>query len=349
MNLRHLEVFRAVVDCESFSGAAERLIMTQPAVSMQVQVVERHFGVQLLERRRRRVVLTEAGVLVHEWATLVMRNEAETRRRVDELKHAETGRVVVGSSVTIGSYLLPPILSRFKKQHPEAEVVVRLGDRDEICSDVLSGTIDCGVLIAREIPPGLEVDIVGTEEIVFICAPSHRFADRELVPIADLADEPFIMAPKGSSYRNVIDDLLETHGLHQVSVHMELDGAEGVMRGVQQGFGIALGLRSGVEWELEQGAVSEVHVDAPVLLVDMGLVYHDRQRESAMLQEFRQYLREQLHEHFHRWDRTARAVPGDGHAPQHGARGASKNGKDGIEKRTEKLAGRAAGRSANHR
>jgi DNA-binding transcriptional LysR family regulator len=348
VNLRHLEVFCAVVDCESFSGAAERLIMTQPAVSMQVQVVERYFGVQLLERRRRRVVLTEAGGLVHDWAIAVLSSELETRRRVDQLKHVETGRVVVGSSVTIGSYLLPPILSRFKRQHPEAEVVVRLGDRDEICSDVLSGNIDCGVLIAREIPPGLEVDVVGTEELVFVCAPSHRFASREIVPIAELANEPFIMAPKGSSYRKVIDDLLEDHGLHHVTIHMELDGAEGLMRGVQQGLGIGLGLRSGVEWELEQGAISEVHVDATPLLVDMGLVYHGRQRESGTLQEFRQYLREQLREHFQRWEAADFAAPVNGHAPQNGTNGNRTNERDPSEGQPAKPARRTAGRSADH-
>jgi DNA-binding transcriptional LysR family regulator len=215
--------------------------------------------------------------------------------------------------VTIGSYLLPPILSRFKRDHPDAEVVVRLGDRDEICADVLSGTISCGVLIAGEIPSGLEVDIIGTEELVFICAPSHRFADRELVRKEDLVEEPFIMAPKGSSFRKVIDDLLEDHGLHKLSVHMELDGAEGLMRGVQQGIGIGLALRSGVEWELEQGVVRQVHVDSVSLLVDMGVIYHARQRESAILEEFKQYLREQLHQHFHRWDAAILAAPGNGH------------------------------------
>jgi DNA-binding transcriptional LysR family regulator len=323
--------------------------MTQPAVSMQVQVVERYFGVQLLERRRRRVVLTEAGALVHEWATAVLKSEADTRRRVDDLKHVDTGRVVVGSSVTIGSYLLPPILSRFKRQHPDAEVVVRLGDRDEICADVLSGTIDCGVLITGEIPPGLEVDVVGTEELVFICAPSHRLAGRDLVRISELADEAFIMSPKGTSYRRFVDALLEAHGLHKVSVHMELDGAEGLMRGVQQGLGIGLVLRSGVEWELDRGVVHEVHVDSTRLLVDMGLIYHGRQRESGMLQEFRDYLREQLHEHFDRWEAKELAAGRPGSGPHSGTNGALANGKDVVEKRPAKPAGRGTGRSAHHR
>jgi len=75
VNLRHLEVFCTVVERESFSAAADQLIMTQPAVSMQVQAVERHFGVQLLERRNRRTVPTEAGRAIHEWAREVLRSE----------------------------------------------------------------------------------------------------------------------------------------------------------------------------------------------------------------------------------------------------------------------------------
>src|SRR5687767_1996842 len=86
VNLRHLEVFRTVVECESFSGAAEKLIMTQPAVSMQVQAVERHFGAPLLERRNRRVALTEAGQAVYRWTLQVLRTESETQKLLDEFK-----------------------------------------------------------------------------------------------------------------------------------------------------------------------------------------------------------------------------------------------------------------------
>jgi DNA-binding transcriptional LysR family regulator len=161
VNLRHLEVFCTVVACESFSVAAEQLIMTQPAVSMQVQAVERHFGVQLLERRNRRTVPTESGRVVYDWARNVLETETQTRKLVDGLKHAQSGRVVIGSSMTIGSHVLPPILSRFKRQHAGAEIVVRLGERPEICADILSGTIDCGVVVAREIPPELTVEVLG--------------------------------------------------------------------------------------------------------------------------------------------------------------------------------------------
>lgn len=350
MNLRHLEVFCAVVDCESFSAAAERLIMTQPAVSMQVQVVERHFGVQLLERRRRRVVPTEAGYAAHRWACDVLRTEAATRQLIDGLKHAESGRVVLGASMTIGSYLLPPILGRFKREHPGAEIVVRLADRDVVCSDILSGAIDYGVFIARGIPPGLEVKVVGTDEMVFICAPSHRLARRRRVSMAELANEAFILAPTGSSYRKVIDEVLAQFGLEKVSVHMELDSDEGLKRGVLQGLGIGLGLRSAVEWELEQGVIIEVPVDSAPLLVDLGLIYHPRQRESPMLEAFRGYLSDQLREHFSGRSGAAASLPsrkGNGSLPD--GNNSTKAGKEQGEAGPQKPPRRAAGRLANHR
>lgn len=300
MNLRHLQVFCAVVDCESFSAAAEQLVMTQPAVSMQVQSVERHFGVQLLERRNRRTVLTESGQVVYRWASEVLSSENDTQKLIHELKRAETGRVVVGASMTIGSHVLPPILSRFKRQHEGAEIVVRLGERHEVCAEVIAGNVDCGVLIAREIPSELEVEVLGAEELVFICAPTHRLADPRGVCVPDLASEPFIMAPRGSSYRRVIDDLLAEQGLTKVSVLMELDGADSVKRAVQQGLGIGVALRSGVEWELEHGLLREVPLPPRRPLVELGLVYDPRRRLSPMLQEFTGYLRDQLREQL-RW------------------------------------------------
>jgi DNA-binding transcriptional LysR family regulator len=328
VNLRHLQVFCAVVDCQSFSGAAEKLIMTQPAVSMQVQAVEREFGVQLLERRSRRIALTEAGRAVHHWAEEVLRSEAETRKIVDELKHAESGRIVVGAAMTVGSNILPPILHRFKRQHAGAEFVVRLGERDAVCADILAGKVDCGVHIAREIPPGLEVDIVGSEEMIFICAPSHRLARRKRVYIEDLAAEQFVMAPAGSSFRRVVDDVLGQHGLTNVSVLMELDGSDGVKRGVEQGLGIGLQTRSNIERELEHGLLHEIPVGPP-LTVEMGLVYRPRQRLSPMLREFMEYLREQLREQLRpRLDLMNGEI---------------------CEEQSRHPSGAAAGRGANHR
>jgi LysR family transcriptional regulator, low CO2-responsive transcriptional regulator len=313
VNLRHLEVFRTVVECESFSGAAEKLYMTQPAVSLQVQVVERHFRASLLERRNRRMVLTEAGQAVYRWAVDVLHSEAKTHELIDELKHAESGQVVVGASMTVGSYILPPILTHFKQLHPGAEFDVKVADRDELCTGVLSGRIDCAVLIAREIPSGLQTEVLGHDEMVFICAPSHRLANRKRVCAADLAKEPFIIAPKNSSYRRIIDDILARQGLDHVSVFMELDAAEGVKRGVQQGLGIGLALRSGVGWEIEHGLLCEIPAPGPSPQVELGLISRPRQNVSPMLKSFMDYLRDELPKQLERTKGVSEAHAGPPH------------------------------------
>lgn len=294
MNLRQLEVFCTVVECESFSAAAEQLIMTQPAVSMQVQAVERYFGVQLLERRNRRTVPTEAGRIVHLWARDVLRSLEETRKSVDELKHAEAGRIVIGSSMTIGSHVLPPILSRFKRQHPNAEIVVRLAEKQEVCAEIANGSVDCGVVIAREIPQDLAVEVIGVEEILFVAGPTHPLAGRRHLRVSDLAEQPFILAPKGSSYRRVIDDMLAQQGLANVPVLMELDGADSVKRAVQEGLGLGVALRSGVEWELKHGLLHELQIAGPRPRVEIGIVSDPRRHGSPITQLFVDYLREQL-------------------------------------------------------
>jgi len=300
VNLRHLEVFLAVVECESFSGAAEHLIMTQPAVSMQVQAVERHFGAPLLQRRNRRVVLTEAGQAVYKWASQVLRTEIDTRRIVDELKHAETGRVAVGSTVTIGSYILPPILTRFKQLHPGVDYGYKQADRDELVSDVMAGVLDCAVLIARQLPTGLAVEVLGSEDMVFICAPSHPLANRKRICPQDLANEPFIIAPRNSSYRRIVDELLASQGLKDVSVFMELDAGEGAKRSVQQGLGIGVAMRSGVDWEIAHGLLREIKLPGPTALVEIGMIYRPRQNVSPMVLAFMDYLREQVGAHLNR-------------------------------------------------
>jgi DNA-binding transcriptional LysR family regulator len=330
VNLRQLEVFCTVVECESFSAAAEQLIMTQPAVSMQVQAVETHFGgVKLLERRNRRTVPTEAGRIVHLWAREVLRSHDETKKALDELTHAEAGRIVIGSSMTIGSHVLPPILSRFKRQHPSAEIVVRLGEKHEVCAEIANGGVDCGVVIAREIPGDLAVEVVGFEEIMFIAGPAHPLAGRHQLQVEDVAVQPFILAPKGSSYRKVIDDMLDQQGLSNVPVLMELDGADSVKRAVQQGLGLGVALRSSVEWELAQGLLHELQLAGPRPQVPIGIVSDPRRHGSSIAQEFVDYLHDQLREQLTPRQDTCE--------------------EEQCEQRPGAAAGRVAGRLAHHR
>lgn len=297
MNLRHLEVFCTVVQCESFSGAAEKLFMTQPAVSMQVQAVERHFGVQLLERRSRRVVLTEAGNAVHRWACDVLNSEKETRKTVDEFVRAETGRIVLGTTMALGSHVLPQIINHFKREHPGAEIVVRLADRPSLSEELLAGTIDVSVHIAGEVPSGLDAETVGSERMVLICAPSHRLAGRSDVTPAELAEEWFVVPPRGYGYRQVIEQILSEQGINELRVLMEVAVIESIKCFVEEGSGIGVMLQSAAKGELERGLLAEIQPPRNAMNVDLVLVRRPHRDGSPLLESFVDTLRLGLQEH----------------------------------------------------
>jgi DNA-binding transcriptional LysR family regulator len=297
MNLRHLEVFCTVVQCESFSGAAEQLFMTQPAVSMQVQAVERHFGVQLLERRSRRVVLTEAGRAVHEWARQVLTSEVETRKTVDEFVRAETGRIVLGTTMALGSHVLPQIINRFKKDHPGAEIVVRLADRPSLTDELLAGTIDVGVHIAGEVPSGLDVETVGNERMVLVSAPTHHLAGRTDVSAEELAEEWFVVPPRGYGYRSVIDRVLADQGLPNFRVLMEVGVIESIKCFIEEGSGIGIMLQSAATGELQRGLLAEIAAPGAPMNVDLVLVRRPHRDGSPLLESFVELLRQGLREH----------------------------------------------------
>ena len=264
--------------------------------------MEHYFGVQLLERRSRRVALTESGKLVYDWALEVLRLEKQTRKQLDEFKRAETGRIVVGTSMGLGSHVLPRAIHGFKREHPGAEVVIRLADREEVFQEILAGTLDLGVLTAIEIPPGLETEIVGTEEMVFVVAPTHRLAGRKRLSPQDLAGEPFVVPPRGMSYRRLIDQVLADQGLDDVEVLMEVGIVEGIKRAVEQGVGVGVVLRSAVTMELEQGWLVELPALHDTPTVDLCLVRSPQHRAFPMLQAFTDMLRVELGKEYGRSD-----------------------------------------------
>lgn len=284
--------------------------MTQPAVSMQVQAVERHFGVQLLERRSRRVLLTEAGGAVYQWARDVLASEQDTHKLVDQFKRAETGRIVLGTTIALGSNVLPPIIHCFKRDHPGAEIVVRLADRRELAEEVLAGTIDVGVHIAGEVPGGLQVEVVGREPEIFVCAPNHRLAHRKRVTSAELADELFVVPPRGTGYRGVTDQILTDQGIGEVRVLMEVGVAESIKRIVERGNAVGLMLHSSVAMELERGWLCEIPAPKGTPIVDLVLVRRPHRQGSPMLETFVEVLREGLREHS---EQAQAHATGDGH------------------------------------
>jgi len=238
LNLDQMAAFRAVAELGSFSAAADRLRLSQPAVSLQVRQLERWFGVRLIERLGRRVQPTAAGrsLLVHAAAI----DGAVEAARQALLPHAEeaTGRVRLGVGATACIYLLPPMLGSLKRRFPALEIIVRTGNTREIAQAVEENSLDVALVTLPLASRILEVTPVLEEEIV-LAAPAGRADLPAKVTPQIAAALPLLLFEPGGNTRRVVDDWL---ALAQVTVEpvMALGSVEAIKRLVAEGLGCAL-------------------------------------------------------------------------------------------------------------
>ncbi len=268
LNVHRLRVFRAVAERRSFTRAAEDLFMTQPAVSHLVALLESSLGTRLLRRQARGVVLTEAGEVVYRYALGVLDATDGLVHTLSQLAGSAHGRLAVGAGMTLGIYHLPPLLGEFQRAHQSVEVSLRIGRPEDLVEPLLSNSID--LLFADHIPKAVQAaELVAeqyfVDEMVLVVAPSHPFAGRRGVSLADVAEQPFVMRESGASIRRWVDAHLARLDIRP-RVVLELGHTEAIKRAVQASFGVAFLSREAIEQERDAGWLVVVDVASPPLL-----------------------------------------------------------------------------------
>ncbi len=260
MNVQQLKTFVAVVDHGSFSDAARALGVSQPAVTMQVQSLESSVGATLLDRRYRRVDLTEAGNAFLPHARRVLEQLDEARQEIEALSGVVTGRLSIAASTTPGVYVIPRLLGAFVEQNPEVGLTVAVHDTAEVIEAVETGHADLGVTGATVRGARVQFEQAGVDELVLICPPSSPLASRRDVPLAELADERWVLRESGSGTRQVAERLAADHGLDpdELRVTVELGTGEAIVSAVEGGLGISIVSRYVAAKALELGTVREV-------------------------------------------------------------------------------------------
>lgn len=260
MNVSQLRTFIAVVEQGSFSGAAKTLNISQPAVTMQVQALEADVGATLLDRRYRRIDLTEAGKTLLPHARRVIEQLGQAKDEIAALSGQVTGRLAIAASTTPGVYVIPRLLGSFLATYPEVGVTIAVHDTAEVVSAVESGEAQLGVTGATVRGARVSFEEVGVDELVAICPPSHRLAGSSGVALTDLAEETWIFRESGSGTRQVAEKILAQHGLEtqELRVAVELGTGEAIVSAVEGGLGIAMLSRHVAAKALQAGTVTEI-------------------------------------------------------------------------------------------
>ncbi|HEY3331407.1 MAG TPA: LysR family transcriptional regulator [Capsulimonadaceae bacterium] len=261
MDIRQLESFVEVANLASFTRASEALSLTQPAVTRQIAALEMELRTHLFDRLGRRVELTSGGRALYAYATEILRLSAEARTAVTEIAAGSTGQLAVGASSTAATYLLPPLLRRFREAHPAVELSVRTGPSRRIADMVIGNEVDLGIVM--EDPAESSLTIIKLAEYANVAAvyPTHPLAThgRGAVDVASLAGEELIVMQAGTSMRASVDRLL-ADAAGSANVVMELDNVEAIKKMIEARFGISILPMVAISDEVAAGRLAAVQL-----------------------------------------------------------------------------------------
>jgi len=285
MNLNHLAIFHAVAANASVSAGARRLHISQSAVSKQLGEFEQTLGVTLFDRLPRGVRLTEAGRLLVGYANRLFAIEAEAEEALGDLRTLKRGRLSIGASRTIGAYLLPDVLARFRRSHPEVELALQVDNTRAIETKLVAGEIDVGFTEGVVDNEFLQYRVFAQDELVVIAAPAHAAVAAAPLTPAALTRYPLLMHEVGSGTRAVTERMFADRNL-AVRPAMTLASSEAIKQTVATGVGLALMSSAAIRTEVDAGTLVTVPFKGLRLKRDLFLLQLKTASISPSLEAF---------------------------------------------------------------
>jgi len=266
VDLDNLHTFLAVAEARSFSLAAERLHLTQPAVSKRVAALENALDQRLFDRIGRQVSLTEAGRVLLPQARRILASLDEARRTLENLSGQVTGPLWLATSHHVGLHRLPPVLKAFTRAYPDVDLDIRFMESEEACRAVAHGDVDLAVVTLPESPEAmLKIRIVWEDPLVPVVAADHPLA---LEPANDLSAHDAILPPAGTFTRGLIDEALARQDIRPHRI-LETPYLETIRMLVSIGLGWSLLPRT-----LADASLRELSIDGLGSVRRLGSVIH---------------------------------------------------------------------------
>ncbi|MFI0980396.1 LysR family transcriptional regulator [Streptomyces sp. NPDC021093] len=259
LNLHRLWIFMQVVKHHGFSAAAQKLYMSQPSVSNQVRRLEQSLRVTLIDRSGARTRPTAEGEVLAEYGKRVFLLAEEAVSAVQQVSGLTSGRLLVGGSTTVGTYLLPPLLARYQQDHPGIICDIFVGNNEAVLERLLGGGIGIAVVAGTPTSNQLVVETVLDERLVVVAASTHPLSGAGEVAPQDLRDCRFLLREPGSQTRELQEQVLGDWELADVP-HGDVWGPEAVKQCVAAGLGITLISEHAVVDDVRSGALTVVPV-----------------------------------------------------------------------------------------
>lgn len=284
MELYPLKVFLTVATERSFSRAGEKLLRTQPAVSIAIQRLESDLKEKLIDRSGRELLLTDAGRIVLEYARRFQSLESDLENALRELRDNYAGRLSIGANESTTLYLIHHI-EQYRRLFPKIKVQVWRSESSKIPSQLLDGELELGLISYDPHDDHLNSHVIYTDRLALVVSPNHRFANRTEVSVAELGMETFIAHSVLSPYREFVIREFQRHKV-PLNMDIEMPTVETIRRLVQHNEGVTFLPRACVEQEIKQELIREVRVKELNIERKVRLVYPARRALSHAAQAF---------------------------------------------------------------
>jgi LysR family transcriptional regulator, low CO2-responsive transcriptional regulator len=297
LSLHKLEILCCVVELGGVTRAAEHMFVAQPVLTAHLRSIEDRLKVKLFVRSGRHLELTEAGERVHAWASETLTQSRSMYRELQGLTDGQRGAAFVVANMSIGSYLLPEILTAFMRERPEAVVSLAIREEEAVIRAIEQGECDFGVVVGG-VPPmsdGLESELLAWEDVLLVAAPEGP-PPGETIKLKDLRTVPIVGPPHGSVRRTLVDRTLNDLGAPSYHAVLELGHPEALKRAARGGIGGALLFRSAVEEEIARGELRNVPFEDASPTLPIYAVKRKDKRLSALQQQLLDAIRQALAE-----------------------------------------------------
>ncbi len=284
MELYPLKVFLTVATEKSFSRAGEKLLRTQPAISLAIQRLEAELQEKLIDRSGKELLLTDAGRIVLDYARRFLNLQDDLENVLAELRDNSAGRLIIGANESTTLYLLKHI-EKYRRLYPKVKVQVRRSYSSKIPTQLIDGDLELGVISYDPEDEHLIASTIYTDHLAFVVSPQHRFAARPEVSITELGMETFIAHNVMSPYRAVVIKAFQHHKI-PLNMDVEMPTVETIRKMVQKNEGVAFLPKMCVEEEIQQERLFEVRVPELYMERKIRLVYPAKRALSHAAKAF---------------------------------------------------------------
>lgn len=287
MNTKLLKAFITVADEGSFSKAAERLYLSQPALSQNIKQLESHFNTALIKRTPHSFCLTEAGTVLYQHAVEVTARCDVMEESMNSFHSALADTLLVGATTVIGGYAVPCSIFIFKRKHPDATIKLKLGNRREILDQLRDDNIDIAIVEGAKPDDHFNANEIHIEEMVVIAPNIEQWKIHDKLSIEDFCTLPVIMREEDSATRWAVERTLLQAGicLQKLNIIMELNSIDSIKAAVEAGHGISILPRVAVKKELYNKALLALHIDQLVFSQPIYIV-SKRKQHRLVASEF---------------------------------------------------------------